>query len=368
MLCAIFPLGGTAMTDPMPDQPEIDRDEEEIDAHPAGMSPRSFRVGLTFICLICLALLLGGIFFAWPVTYTASTILFVSRSLPGLLDDGRIQEGPDSPEYRAFQRMQMALIKGRLLLTRALRPRQISELSMFRDLNDPIAWLEENVKVDFDQSPDVMRISLSGSRPQDLVVLLQAISDAYLDAAVNDELEARNRRLQKLSDALEKEEEAVHIKRRTYKELAGEIETSSSFAMAFSQKLNEQIVSDEMRELSRLTVAIIALRSKLAAMQANKEADAVEREAAKKLKAELLQEEHHEFVLSDDLERRVKNRKVGAKANVELEGIREELQSSEKLLKVLRDEFQLQKMRLNAPPRITRRQGETPAVKRISWW
>jgi hypothetical protein len=150
--------------------------------------------------------------------------------------------------------------------------------------------------------------------------------------------------------------------------LAGEIETSSSFVLAFSQKLNEQIVSDEMREFSRLTVAIMALRSKLAVMQANKEADAVERQAAKKLKAELLQEEHHEMMLSEDLERRVKNHKPGAKGNVELDGIREDLDSSEKLLKTLRDEFQLQKMRLNVPPRMTRRKGEIPDTKRTSWW
>lgn len=356
------------MTEPMPDQPEIDREEKQIEADSADVPPRRFWVVLPVVSVVGLALLAATIFFLFPTTYTGSTILFVSRSLPGLLDDGRIQEGPDSPEYRAFQKTQTALIKSRLLLRRVLRGREISGLPMFRDLNDPVEWLEENVKVDFDQSPDVMRISLSGARPQELVVVLQAISDSYLEEAVNDELEARNRRLQKLTDALEKVEEAVHTKRRTYKELAGEIETSSSFVLAFSQKLNEQIVSDEMREFSRLTVAIMALRSKLAVMQANKEADAVERQAAKKLKAELLQEEHHEMMLSEDLERRVKNHKPGAKGNVELDGIREDLDSSEKLLKTLRDEFQLQKMRLNVPPRMTRRKGEIPDTKRTSWW
>ena len=71
-----------------------------------------------------------------------------------------------------------------------------------------------------------MTVSLLGDKPPELILLLNAIVDAYLDEVLNNEQRGRLERLQKMKDISSKYEENLRTKRKTYKEfaeLAGQI-------------------------------------------------------------------------------------------------------------------------------------------------
>jgi len=383
------------------------------------------------------------VFFLVPVTYTGQTYLILSHK-------GNKIVGTDTDvDFTIFQRSQAALVKQRHpVLTRALRQKDVSELSMFRDMRDPLDWLESNVQVDFSASPEFMRISLVGEKPQELIVVLQAISDAYLDEAVNDELDARNRRLQKLNDAYATYEESLRTKRRSYKELAGEIGTSNSFVLAFKQqfemdqlqqrknmllnvkndltKLRTEafMQQEKVKSLPKMEIPADLIDSRLAAdsrvIEMEREienlktragnaakgyTDGAENEAVKRLekkreefrqalqtyrqskrpaiasqlttavrarenetlesaKQKILTFEKMETDLAEDVDKLSKQIQTVGSKGVELEGLKEDLESHDSVAKTLRAMILNEKINLNTPPRVTRRHGETPDTRR----
>src|SRR5262249_6717656 len=70
--------------------------------------------------------------FLVPVTWTASTILFISPTR-------QVVVGQDpGADFAIYQRTQAAIIKQRYVLIRALRPAAISELSIVREKPEPV--------------------------------------------------------------------------------------------------------------------------------------------------------------------------------------------------------------------------------------
>jgi capsular exopolysaccharide synthesis family protein len=382
-----------------------------------------------------------AVFFSVPTTYIGQTFLILSHK-------GTKIVGTDSDvDFSIFQRSEAARVKTRLVLTRAMRQPTVSGLLMFKDMREPVEWLENNIQVDYGASPEYMRISLIGEKPQELIVVLQAISDAYLDEAVNDELETRNRRLQKLNDAYGTYEESLRTKRHTYKELAGEIGTSSSFVLAFKQQFEmDQLVQrknmllnvtndltrlrteafvqqEKVKSLPKMEIPAELIDSRLAAdsrviemereieslkTKAAKAAkgwsDGAENEAVKKIekqredmrqalqayrqskrpaladqllstvrarenealeseKQRILILEKMETDLSAQVEKLSNQIKVVGTKGVELESLKEDLESHDSVAKTLRAMILNEKINLNTPPRVTRRHGETPDTR-----
>jgi succinoglycan biosynthesis transport protein ExoP len=374
-----------------------------------------------------------------PTTFLGQTYVILSHR-------GTKIVGSDTDvDFSIFQKSQAALVKHRIVLARALRSPDVSGLSIFR--GDPVDWLENNLQVDFGASPEFMRISLIAEKPQDIVKVLQAISDAYLDEAVNDELDARNRRLEKLRDASTTYEDSLRTKRRTYKELAGEIGTSSSFVLAFKQQFemdqliqrknmlfnvtsdliklrNEASVQQEkVKSLPKMEVPAELIDSRLnadsrviemereietlktkAAKAAKGWSDGAENEAVKKIekqredmrqalqalrqskrpavesqllsavrarenetlesaKQRILTLEKLETELSAQVEKLSNQIKTVGGKGVELEDLKEDLESHDSIAKTLRTMILNEKINLNTPPRVTRRHGETPEAK-----
>ena len=116
-------------------------------------------------------------------TYTARTQVYIPADRPGN------PFGPQSGgDVAAFQRRQSALVKSRHVLQVALQRPEAASLSTIRNTPEAVAWLEKDLLVDFSTSPDLMRISLKGNPPDDLVALLNAVREAYLQEAANREL------------------------------------------------------------------------------------------------------------------------------------------------------------------------------------
>jgi capsular exopolysaccharide synthesis family protein len=102
-----------------------------------------------------------------------------------------------------FQNAQLALVKSRLVLNAALRKPNgsstIGSLAILQQQDDPLEWLEEYLKVALDGSSEIMKISLkSAKHTDDLAVLVNAVTQAYLEEIVDKERIRRKNDLESL--------------------------------------------------------------------------------------------------------------------------------------------------------------------------
>src|SRR5262249_50789127 len=110
---------------------------------------------------------------------------------------------------------QAASVKGRLVLSRALKEEEVRKLPVVREQEDALAWLEGRLEVDFDLSPELMRVSMTGEDPDALKTLVNAVVQAYVREAVSREQKQRAERVEELKrvqgelDVLLKEKKAT---------------------------------------------------------------------------------------------------------------------------------------------------------------
>src|SRR5262249_5558416 len=95
--------------------------------------------------------------------YKAQARLPVAAQPPKVLFQTGETEG--SGDYQRYQNTQQTLVKSRLVVNAALRDGKLRDYHMVREQVDPIAWLQNELKVEFIGNSEVMEIALSGDHP-----------------------------------------------------------------------------------------------------------------------------------------------------------------------------------------------------------
>jgi succinoglycan biosynthesis transport protein ExoP len=148
----------------------------------------------------------------WP---TVRTLLRIPLPTPIL-----VRGGASLPDLPSHQRNQIALCKSRLVLGSALRDPTVRNLPVLAEQIEPIAWLEREVQVDFSIAPEIMRIAMTGMETSDLVVLVNAIREAYKREVVDSQISARKQRQEFLAELIQKYEDQLKAARETQKNAA----------------------------------------------------------------------------------------------------------------------------------------------------
>ena len=94
-------------------------------------------------------------------------------------------------QYAIHQQTQAGLIKSRFVLMVALRELRAAPLNLNDKHGDLLTLLEEELKVEPQDTSEMLRISLSGDDPAALAALVNAVTDAYLREVVNNERDKR---------------------------------------------------------------------------------------------------------------------------------------------------------------------------------
>jgi len=128
---------------------------------------------------------------------TAATLLMVARNKPTVMSGSRASES--EAEWDSFKRTQLALIKTLYVLNAALRDEKVAKLPIIKEQADPIDFLEKNIRCDF-PAPELMRIAMTGENGKDLLLIVDAVTEAYLGEIVYKENEAKQRRINKLRE------------------------------------------------------------------------------------------------------------------------------------------------------------------------
>jgi capsular exopolysaccharide synthesis family protein len=206
---------------------------------------------------VTLGLLVGGSlaaagWFLSPSTHSGRTLVELSAATPSVLNETTL----GGSAIDGYQRTQVAMVRSRFVLNKALRDPKVAELPIVREQSDPLAWLEKQVKADFSVAPEIMSISMSGDDPKAVALLLNAIRDAYIKEVVQRDRKLRNERYDDLLKIYTTYDDMVREKRRTLKAMSEDLGSQDLKVLAFHQEF-------AVRGLSELENQRIRLQSQL---------------------------------------------------------------------------------------------------------
>ncbi|HTU22370.1 MAG TPA: polysaccharide biosynthesis tyrosine autokinase [Gemmataceae bacterium] len=165
------------------------------------------------------------------------------------------------------QRTQVAMFKSRLVLNSALRDPKVVKLSIVQGQIEPVEWLEKEVKADFSVAPEVLRISMSGDKPEQLVVLVDALAQAYRREIVDNEKNQRRERLNMLRELREKYEGQLRERQKTQREIERSAGGRDVAARALVLSFERQHLAMAERELLQMKFKLLDARQNLELQQ-----------------------------------------------------------------------------------------------------
>src|SRR5262249_27581261 len=191
----------------------------------------------------------------------------------------RLLQGPGR-----FQRPQVAMVRSRLVLNTAVKQPRVAELPIVKEQGqDVMEWLEKEVRADFSAGPELLTISMDGDNPEELKILVNAITEAYLNEVVYKEHNQRLRRIDDLKEIVRVYQERLRLKRIALRELAevagarGALDPQNLALrdpqnLALQQRLAIEQKNDAERELTKMTSEIRRMQVELSGLKGQEKA------------------------------------------------------------------------------------------------
>lgn len=275
-------------------QPGPEREPEIIDAVVQDAAPRRLSLlesapdanGLLrafrrrWLLALTVGILLGAAgassgWFMVPPKFTAFAVLRVSSGDLSILT--RSNDRPS--DYVTYQQTQLAMIKSRLVLSAALRELKdaASRDPRLRDLPimsrpDPVMWLEKNLKADFIQRSEMLRVSLSGYEPNELKELVNAITKKYVEEVTDQERRSRYKRFDELKATKAKYEANLKMKKDELKMLGQQSGSSRPEMVQLLQEFAMMKLEGVEKELVEVRTSLGRNRQKLITARARAKA------------------------------------------------------------------------------------------------
>ena len=211
---------------------------------------------------------------AWyllPVRYTAYSQLRIAMTPPWLVV--RNADTADARgEFLTYLRTQAAWIKNYFILGAALQRDEVKNLPMVREQPEPLTWLADELKVDFQEGSEILTISLIGTEPEQVVTLVRGVTQTYLDKVVNMEREQRRTRLTELNNIYATSVEKLRVRRNSVRKLADTLGTSDSQALTQKQMNLLTYFGEKQRQLGQVETELMKAQARLDAYQAREKA------------------------------------------------------------------------------------------------
>ncbi len=200
-----------------------------------------------------------------PAKYTAFAMLRLAAAEPRLV----FPQSPDAKvDLITYQRTQASLIKSPLVINAALREPRIAQLSLVGGRLDPVHWLSNELKVEYTPGSEILRLAITGEKPEELAALANAVKEAYINECVNAEQQQRRAKVRELEQVFSEAEEKMRRKRNVHRQLARSLGTSDSQALTLKQQLAVQQYGELKREHTRLSFELMRTRAEALAQDA----------------------------------------------------------------------------------------------------
>jgi hypothetical protein len=101
----------------------------------------------------------------------------------------------DAIEIQKYRATQVELLRSGNVLRMSLRHKGIAQLSIVRDQPDQVAWLKSNLRIDYPNDSEILRVRLASWQPDEAVKVVNAVVDSYVQLCVSYESMEQKRHL-----------------------------------------------------------------------------------------------------------------------------------------------------------------------------
>lgn len=159
---------------------------------------------------------------AWqlfPPKYTTYAMLRVFANEQAVAD--RSRDAMNRTEFGTYLSTQAAVLKSHLILNRALgQPvgpggQTLAQLPMMQNLDDPIAYLDEKIVIEYSERSEIMKVGMVGSEPEQITAAVNAVATAFIKE-VETYKQTQQKRYDKLLAAKNEQEKALDELTKTY--------------------------------------------------------------------------------------------------------------------------------------------------------
>jgi polysaccharide biosynthesis transport protein len=164
--------------------------------------------------LLAAGLIGGAAWMLFPARFTAFALLQFSSKPNPLMERTSGKE-----EYLILQKTYANRLKSREVLMRTLSQDPVRHLSLIKkhpDTLSTLTWMEENLKIEVQDSSELMTVSLTGEDPDDLQVIVNNMVKSFMTIVGNEDKRRNKERLDKTKflyeNAKEKLAEKVNAK------------------------------------------------------------------------------------------------------------------------------------------------------------
>lgn len=217
-----------------------------------------------WLLAVGLGLILGGAaavgaWYGLTPPHTATAQVHISFVRP------RVGSDPveSQREFAVFQKLQANQIKSRAVLTEAIKRDEMRAYVLEYAGPDPILWLQDELKVEFQEGSEVMTLSMSGRDPSKVVTVLNAILAAYMQVVVDKEKDQRSRRLEDLEKIVTENSDALQKKVNDMRGLAERLGTGESAAAVQKQVALLGLLTEKKRQQASLQFDLLRLNTRL---------------------------------------------------------------------------------------------------------
>jgi polysaccharide biosynthesis transport protein len=182
-----------------------------------------------------------GVFYLWPSKYTATTLVHVSSRPNASFFGGGAWESNE--DFTLYVRTQSARLKSKPVLAAALKQPRVADCEEIRSRTDPVGWLEKNLKTDSTVAPEIIRLTLNGDHAEEIALILNAVTQAYLNEVIGQEREKQRLNLDVLQQNYRIQTKTLQEKKKALRELeitlgVDDEETARQKRMAAAAQLN----------------------------------------------------------------------------------------------------------------------------------
>jgi hypothetical protein len=156
------------------------------------------------VCALAGVTALAAVWLLVPEEHVVSTTVQVAPTSPDALARSRWQ----AEQLPSILEAQAARLRSRAVLRGALADEQVQGLAIVRcfpDKQRTLSWLEDSLRIDFTDHSGLLTLSLQSDQPEEVAVLLSAITRSYLRQATRarrEEAEQRQQRAKKVRERI----------------------------------------------------------------------------------------------------------------------------------------------------------------------
>lgn len=165
-------------------------------------------------------------------------------------------------DYRTYQKTQQEIVKNRKILVDALA--RLNGLETIKEQIDAEEWLQEKLRVDFPGGSEILQVSLSGDRAEDLAKIVNEVVKSYMTLIVEQEREERLNRLDQLKKLWEKYQDELNLKRKSLRQVADSVGANDQVAVSLAQQFKVENLGLIQRDLYQVQTEILRLQSEIA--------------------------------------------------------------------------------------------------------